>query len=67
MDSKGSEKNSTGLIPQSLGAAAPDIHINMLRGLREFYESGENEDEENEDDLMIQLSNMTYNNTGDDD
>lgn len=67
MDAKRSSKDSTVLITHPLRAAPPDVHINVLRELREYYESGEIEDdEENEGELMIQLSGMTYNDTEND-
>ena len=46
-------------------ADTPDVnHVEALRALMKFYESGEiGGEEENEVDLMIQLSGMTSNNT----
>lgn len=44
-------------------AGAPEVkHIDALRAVMEFYESAElGDEEENEVDLMIQLSGITYN------
>ncbi len=46
-------------------AGTPEVkHIDVLRAVMEYYESAEvGDEEENEVDLMIQLSGMTYNDT----
>jgi hypothetical protein len=52
-------------IPPPLGGVFNIVQRNnALHGLREFYESGEMaDDEENEVELMIQLNGMVYYNT----
>jgi hypothetical protein len=57
------------ILPSTEEAAIPAIkHADALRALMEFYESAEAGDEdENEVDLMIQLSGMTNINTQGDD
>jgi hypothetical protein len=61
------EKNADPIapVPPLLGAVSNIVHpANALDGLRAFYESGEPQDaEENEVDLMIQLSGMPCHNT----
>jgi hypothetical protein len=52
------------IITQSTESAGTlDVsHVDMIRALMEFYESGQIQDEEeSEVDLMIQLSGMVYN------
>ena len=53
------------ILPLPEDADTPDIdQAAALRALMKFYESTEGAgEEENEIDLMIQLSGMTYNNT----
>ncbi|MDQ3185334.1 MAG: hypothetical protein M3Q16_02505 [Pseudomonadota bacterium] len=57
------------ILQPTADADTPDVnYADALRALMEFYESGEGGgEEENEVDLMIQLSGMTYNGTQSDD
>lgn len=57
------------LQPIEKDADIPDVnHVDAFRALMKFYESGEvGDEEENEVDLMIQLSGMTCSSTQSDD
>jgi hypothetical protein len=65
MDAKSNLNDPVPPIPAPLGAVSNIVQpANALYGLREFYESGDMEDEEeNEVELMIQLNGISYYNT----
>lgn len=64
MDAKRNANDPIALFPCCAEQTPLSSITTMLHGLREFYESGEREDdEENEVELMIQLSGTLYNNT----